>query len=309
MALLIVLPGREEEASRLAADFREIDETLDIRLWPDVGLRDDVDMVVAWNHPKGLLNSFPNLRLVASFGAGVEHLLDDPALPEGVEIVRTVDSGLAFGMAEYVVTAVADWRRGWGAFREAQRLKTWSPRSYALNGTVLVLGIGRMGWAVARALQSVGHRVVGWKRTGGSVDGVECISGRRALKEALADVDVVVCLLPLTVETEGMLDCDFFASMKKGSLLVNVGRGAHLNEDDLIAALAEGRPGHAVLDVFREEPLPLGHSFWTHPAITVTPHVASLTDPRGAAERIAENRRRLNAGEPLLDPVERERGY
>lgn len=309
MALLVILPGREADAQLLVANLKEIEKGLDVRVWPDVGTPENVEMAVAWNQPKGVLASLPNLRVVASFGAGVEHLVNDPAIPAGVDIVRTVDPALGFGMAEYVVTAIANWRRGWGAYRAAQSCRNWSPRPYALDGSVLILGMGRMGVAVAHALDSVGYRIAGWKRTAGSVDGVECVSGPRALEEVLGTVDVAVCLLPLTVETEGILDCGFFASMKKGSLLINVGRGAHLNEDDLIAGLAEGRPAQAVLDVFREEPLPTGHPFWAHPAITVTPHVASLTDPRGAAERIAENRRRLIAGEPLLDPVERERGY
>ncbi|MEN8164051.1 MAG: NAD(P)-dependent oxidoreductase, partial [Acidobacteriota bacterium] len=185
----------------------------------------------------------------------------------------------------------------------------WRPRPYEFVSTVLVLGMGRMGSAVAHGLTGVGHRVIGWSRSGRVVAGVECVAGRQALEEVLPQADVVVCLLPLTPNTEGILGHEFFSLMKKRSLLVNVGRGGHLVEHDLIAALANGRPGHAVLDVFRQEPLPANHPFWVHPAITVTPHVAALTNPRGAAERIAENRRRLHAGEPLLDLVDRGRGY
>ncbi len=307
--LLIVLPGREDEAQRLAADLRVVDGGIDVRVGPEVGDPEYVEMVVASGHPQGFLASFPNLRLVASFGAGVEHLVGAPDLPEDVGIVRTVDSALAHGMAEYVVTAIADWRRGTKGYRHDQELGRWRPRGYAFSSTVVLLGMGRMGLAVDQALGAVGHRVIGWSRSGRSLDGVECVAGRKVLGEVLSEADVVVCLLPLTPDTEGILGCEFFSVMKEGSLLVNVGRGAHMIEDDLIAALDVGRPGHAVLDVFREEPLPASHPFWKNSAITITPHVAALTDPRGAAECIAENWHRLQAGEPLLDLVDRERGY
>ncbi|MCK5378475.1 MAG: glyoxylate/hydroxypyruvate reductase A [Acidobacteria bacterium] len=309
MTLLIVLPGREEEADRLAADLRAVDGGIEVRVWPDVGDPEHVEMVVASRHPRGILGLFPNLRLVASFGAGVEHLVGDPDLSEGVAVVRTVDPALANGMAEYVVTAVANWRRGTKVYSHDQDLGRWRPQIYGLSTTVVVLGMGRMGSAVARALGAVGHQVIGWTMTGRLVEGVECIAGRSALNGVLPVADVLVCLLPLTPDTEDILDRELFSSMKKGSLVINVGRGAHLVEDDLIEALAIGRPGHAVLDVFREEALPTDHLFWTHPAITITPHVAALTDPRGASERIAENWRRLHAGEALLDRVDRGRGY
>lgn len=309
MTLLIVLPGREHEADRLAADLRAIDWATDVRVWPEVGDPECVEMVVAWCHPKGLLASFPNLRLVASFGAGVEHLVGDLDLPEGVAVVRTVDPTLAHGMAEYVVTAIANWRRGWNSFRKDQTGVLWRPRAYNFSSTVVLLGMGRIGSAVAKALGAVGHRVIGWSRVDRSIEGVECIAGLPALKKVLPAADAVVCMLPLTPATEGILGCDLFQSMKEGSLLVNVGRGAHLVEHDLIVALAKGRPGHAVLDVFREEPLPANHPFWKHPALTITPHVAALTDPQGAAKCIAENWRRLQAGEPLVDLVDRGRGY
>ncbi len=309
MTLLIVLPGREDEARRLAADLRTVDRGIEVWVWPEIGDPKDVEMVVASRHPRGLLDSFPNLRLVAAFGAGVEHLVGDPDLPEGVDIVRTVDSALANGMAEYVVAAVADWRRGTKVYLRDQELGRWRPRAYAFSSTVVLLGMGRMGLAVGQALGAVGHRVIGWSRSGRIFDDMECVAGRKVLEEVLPQADVVVCLLPLTPDTEGILGHELFLLMKEGSLLVNVGRGAHLAEDDLISALAEGRPGHAVLDVFREEPLPASHPFWKHPAITITPHVAALTDPRGAAECIAENWQRLQAGEPLLDRVDRSQGY
>ncbi len=309
MVVVIVLPGRRSDARRLADDLRAIDVSIEPRIWPEAGDPEEVEAVVAWKHPPGLLREFPRLRLVLSFGAGVEHLLADPGLPPGIPLVRTVEPGLLSGMAEYVVSAVAQHRRHWEAYREDQRAARWNPRNYELSHTVLLLGMGRLGRSVARALKAAGLSVEGWNRTGGSADGVPCRSGRDALLDAASRADAVVCLLPLTGETENILDRDLFGVMKEGSLLVNVGRGAHLVENDLIEALGRNRPAHAVLDVFRKEPLPGDHPFWSHPSITVTPHVAALTDPGGAAERIAENLRRLRSGEELLDRVDRERGY
>jgi len=309
MTLLIVMPERLDDAHQLVADLREIDPKIYTRVWPEVGNPDHVKMVVAWRQPQGLWSGFPNLRLVASFGAGVESLVGDADLPAGVAVVRTVDRTLAFGLAEYVVAAIADWRRGWSRYRQDQAQCSWRPQPYPFSCTVLLLGVGRMGVAVARCLTTVGHRVIGWRRSGSQVTGVATISGRQELEKALPEADVSVCLLPLTPHTEGILESGFFSSMKEGSLLINAGRGGHLVEEDLIPALAQRRPGHAVLDVFRQEPLPREHPFWDHPAITMTPHVASLTDPRGAAACIAENWRRLQAGEPLMDVVHRERGY
>jgi glyoxylate/hydroxypyruvate reductase A len=303
------MPERPEDAHRLAADVQNLDRGIDARVWPEAGDPEEVEMIVAWRQPQGLWSSFPNLRLVASFGAGVESLVGDADLPANVAVVRTVDGALAHGMAEYVVTAIADWRRGWTSYRKDQDLGRWRPRSYSFACTVLVLGMGRMGSGVVRSLEAVGHRVLGWRRSGKALNGVEGFSGRSGLEAALPEADVVVCLLPLTPDTEGLLEGTLFSRMKKDSLLINVGRGAHLVEEDLIPALESGRPGHAVLDVFRREPLPEDHPFWKHPCITITPHVAALTDPKGAAERIVENWRRLQSGETLVDLVDRGRGY
>lgn len=309
MTLLIVLPDRIQDAHNLATALRTINGDIDVRVWPDIGEAEAVEMVVAWHHRHGCLASFSNLRLVASFGAGVEHLLQDSGLATHVPIVRTVDPALVRGMAEYVVLAITDWRRGWSRYKDDQKRGSWRPQPYAFSSTVLLMGVGRMGSAVAEALVALGYRVIVWSRSGVTIEGAECVAGRKGLEEALPQADAVVCLLPLTSQTENILNCGLFSIMKPGTLLVNVGRGNHLVEPDLIDGLAVGKPGHAVLDVFREEPLPPEHSFWNHPNITLTPHIAALTDPMGAAECIAENWRRLQSGEALMDPVDRTQGY
>lgn len=210
MTLLIVLPNRDEDAQNLANYLRETDGEIDVRVWPDIGDPNRVEMVVTWRHPPGLLATFNNLRLVVSFGAGVEHLLEDHDLSENVTIVRTVDSALVRGMAEYVVLAIADWRRGWSGYKDDQRQRRWRPEAYPFSSTVLLMGAGRMGSAVARALGGLGHPVTTWNRSGQTVDGAQVVSGRRALEGALPEADAVVCLLPLTKDTEGILCSELF---------------------------------------------------------------------------------------------------
>ncbi|MCD4747971.1 MAG: glyoxylate/hydroxypyruvate reductase A [Thermoanaerobaculales bacterium] len=308
-SLLILMPDREDDAGLLAANLREMVAGLEVRIWPELGDPADVRMVVSWRHPPGALGRFPNLDVVASFGAGVEHILVDKGLPSGVRIVRTVDESLVRDMVEYVLLAVVTWRRRWESFQLNQAKGLWAPQSYPAQTSVLVLGAGRLGGAVSKALIDLGHRVASWSRTGSESQGARCLEVEGALCEALPHAEGVICLLPLSSETEGILSRPMFERMKEGSLLVNVARGRHLVEEDLLDALKRGRPAHAVLDVFREEPLPAAHSFWTHPKITVTPHVAALTDPKEAARRVAENWRRLSEGEDLLDVVDVERGY
>jgi len=310
MVVLIVMPDRWYDAVQLRDNLRRFDPTLDVRIWPDGGAADEVEVVVCWRHPGGLMRGFPNLRLVVSFGAGVEHLMSDEQLPDCVPIVRTVDPTLIADMVGYVTTAINHYHRLFATYRADQASHTWRPRPYGRNLSALVLGMGRLGSAAAAALVELGFQVTGWSRSDGPAsDDVNRIAGRVELDRALGTADSVTCLLPLTNETKDLLDARFFSMMKRGSLLVNVGRGGHVVEQDLVDALAADRPAHAVLDVFREEPLPEDHPFWDHPKVTMTPHVAALTDPLAAAERVADCCRRLRAGEPLLDRVDLTRGY
>jgi glyoxylate/hydroxypyruvate reductase A len=278
-------------------------------VWPECGRSEDIVAAVTWSHPPGELTRFRNLGLVSSYGAGVDHLLADPGLPRDVALARFVDPRLVDDMAEYVLTAVLAWRRGWAALRDAQREGRWAPRSYPRATSVLVLGLGQLGAASARRLAAAGYATAGWSRTPRSLPGVRCVHGNDGLLDVLPAADVVVCMLPLTAATEGILDRRFFSAMKSGSYLVNVGRGRHLVEADLLAALGDGRPAGACLDVFVEEPLPPEHAFWRDPRITVTPHVASLTDPASVAEQLVADLRSVARGGDVRHPVDRVRGY
>ena len=259
----------------------------------------EIEIALVANPPPGSLRGLPKLRLIQSLWAGVDRLLDDTSVPVEVPLARMVDPAMNRAMAQTALWAVTSLQRGFFAYAAQQRAGVW--KQHALRRadavTVAVLGMGQMGQAAAQLLTQHGHRVLGWRRSAGP------------LAPVLAQADVVVNLLPLTAETRGLLNAAAFAQMPRGASLVNLARGAHVVEADLLAALATGQLNHAVLDVFATEPLPPGHPFWLHPAITVLPHVAAPTDPHSAAAVAANNVLALREGRPLQNLVDRTRGY
>lgn len=307
MALALVLPDRD--TTELARDLRRELPEAAVEEWPHISDPDAVRMAVAWHQPEGVLSAFPNLEAVSSFGAGVDGLIFDPSLPRDVVIGRIVYPGLIDEMAEYVAAVVLARRRRLWEFAELKRERRWRPRPPVEGVTVGLLGLGELGGATARTLRALGLEVLGWSRTPKDLEGVESFTGDEGLTDMAARSDYLVCLLPLTPRTEGVLNRDLFAAARPGCYLINAGRGRHLVERDLLEALESGQLAGACLDAFAAEPLPEDHPFWTHPAVQVTPHVASLTDPRAAAAHVAEDYRRVLAGKPLQHPVPRERGY
>lgn len=283
---------------------------LDFRVWPDTGDPAAVDAALVWRPPPGMLRELPNLRVVLSLAAGVDALLADATLPD-VPLCRLVDPSLMRTMSEFVLLQVLKYHRRLDLFRAQQAAHLWRlelPRPPAETG-VGVMGLGELGADAASTLAAHGFKVAGWSRRPKAVPGVACHAGPEGLAAFLAASDILVCLLPLTGATRGILNADLFAQLPRGARLVNVGRGAHLVEADLLRALADGAVGHASLDVFLDEPLPQDHPFWAHPGIDVTPHAASYGMPESAAEAVAENLRRLGQGLPLLHVVDRAQGY
>lgn len=283
---------------------------VDLRIWPDLGPPGSVDAALVWDPPAGLLGSLPNLRAILSLGAGVDGLLRDPTLPD-VPITRMVEPSMSFGMAEYVLAAVLRYHRDLDLYAARQARREWRlelPRPPA-ERTIGILGAGALGSATAAMLVRHGFRVLAWARSPRTLPGVAVLGGADGLDALLAQADMLVCMLPLTAQTEGILSRDLFVRAKPGLRLIHVGRGAQLVEADLLAALDGGALAAATLDVFATEPLPDDHPFWAHPKITVTPHTASYSQPESAAEAVAENLRRLQRGEPLLHVVDRARGY
>ncbi len=288
----------------------KVDNNLDIEVWPRIENKDRVTFAVSWNHPEKVLDGYPNLKAVTSLGAGVDHLLKDQSIPESVQLARVMIPSLKSQMSEYVLNAVQNYRFHTARYVDQKKEAYWSkhdpvPKKDCVVG---IMGVGEIGSAVAEWLIVNGYKVNGWSRSKKNIDGVECFDEHR-LDEFLSATNILVCLLPLTNETAGILELDLFKKLKSPAFLVNVARGAHLVEEDLIYALDTGVLKGACLDVFEEEPLPTNHLFWNRPNIMITPHIASITDPAEAAELIVENYKRSLSGMELLNEVERDRGY
>jgi len=318
----ILLTGRwaddEERDTWLAALQGAVQAVLPgARWWLDRGEAQpawpaDIEVAVVANPPPGRLQGLPRLRLIQSLWAGVDRLLADATLPAEVPIARMVDPTMNAAMAETVLWAVLTLLRGFHHYAAQQRAGLWRqlPQRRADELAVTVLGCGQMGATAARRLAAMGYRVRAWRATTGApVDGIEVHAGAEALWPLLAGSDIVVNLLPLTPATRALIDARFLAALPPGAALVNLARGAHVVEADLLAALDTGRLGHAVLDVFATEPLPAGHPFWAHPGVTLLPHAAALTDPRSAATVVAANLRALVEGAEIVHRVDRRRGY
>jgi glyoxylate/hydroxypyruvate reductase A len=283
---------------------------LEFRIWPEAGDPAAVEVALVWRPPPGELARYPNLKAVLSLAAGVDGLLADPELPV-VPVARMVDPSLTRTMTEYVLLAALRHHREFDRFERAQRTHEWAyaypPQAAARR--VGIMGLGELGARAAAALVAHGFPVLGWSRRPKAIDGVVSYAGHGELHSFLNRADILVCLLPLTADTTGILDAATFAELPHGAFVINVARGQHLVERDLIEALDSSHLAGATLDVFREEPLPAGSPLWAHPKILVTPHVASYSVPATAADGVAANIRRALTGEPLLHQVDRARGY
>ena len=270
-----------------------------------------VDVALAANPRWGELAKFPNLRFVQSLWAGVDGLLGDPALPQNITLARLVDPGMAQSMAEGAIAAVLYLHRQFPAYLQQQASHTWRqlPQPVATHRRVGVLGFGKMGEPVARGLVALGFTVSAWGLSPRADASVDYSWGTAGLERLLAKTQILVNLLPLTAATNGILNAELFSRLPPGAALINLGRGGHLNDADLLRALEARHIGHAVLDVFHHEPLPPEHAFWSHPLVTVLPHVAASTDPESAAPIAMQNVAAFRAGRPLTGVVSRSRGY
>lgn len=283
---------------------------LDFRLWDDPGDPAEIDMALCWLPPAGGLAKFPNLKVIFSLAAGVDHLFYDPDLPD-LPVVRMVEPSLTAGVAEYITLHVMRHHKDQRRFEEQQKAKVWQEyfAPPAWTRRVGILGLGVLGSTAAGMLKPIGFQLAGWSRSPKQVDGVESFHGEGQLGALAARSDILVSILPRTPQTENVLNAELFARMPQGASLISCGRGDHLVEQDLLDALESGRISQATLDVFREEPLPADHPFWSHPKITVTPHSAGDPFPETAARAVAENILRFRNGEPLPNIARREDGY
>jgi len=284
---------------------------VDIRHFPRVGEASEIEYALVWAPQPGLLASLPNLKVTFSLAAGVDHILLDPDLPRDIPIVRMSDPYQSDMMAEYVCLAVLYYHRFLNRTLRLQGERNWQeqPVLYSPKITIGVLGLGSIGKAISSRLTTFGFQVHGWSRTARQIEGITCHYGIEQLPEMLPHCHYIVCALPQTQATAGLIDKAFLARMPKGSRLINVGRGSHLVEDDLLDALDTCQIAGAFLDVFAQEPLPADHPFWHHPKIVVTPHMAGELLPQTAVLSIAQGIRDHQAGRPLSHVYDSVRGY
>ena len=306
-----VLYRADPERGRVwARIFAERAPDLTFHIWPETGAPAEVRYLIAWAPSAELLSSLPNLQVLFSTGAGVDHI-DLSRVPAGVPVVRMVEPNVVDGMVEYATLSVLALHRNLLDYARTQTAGLWRPLEVlpASARRVGVLGLGVLGRAVLDRLRPFGFQLNGWSRSAKEIPGVTCYAGQRALEGFLSNCDILICLLPLTQETRGILDTHTLAMLPRGAALINVGRGTHLHQLALLEALDAGHLSAAILDVCDPEPLPQHHPLWVHPRVLLTPHIASVTQPGTAAPIVLENIRRHQRGEPLHDVIDRNRGY
>ena len=284
---------------------------LDIRVSPALGNPAEIETALVWRPPAGEMAALPNLKLIINLGAGVDPLLADPTIPPHIPVARLGDAPMAQMMSQFVSFAVLRHHRDIARYERQHRAAHWHYElplpSYQRR--VGVMGLGLLGGTAARTLAGLGFAVAGWARSPHTIDGVECHHGAAGLGAFLARTDILVVLLPLTPETRHIVGREALYHLPRGAKLVNCGRGGTVDEVALLAAIRDGQIAEATLDVFETEPLPADHPFWGMEQVLVLPHTGSIAIPEISSRDVVENIRRLRAGEPLLNIVERGRGY
>lgn len=288
----------------------EADPNLDVEIWPEVNNKERVNFAVAWNHPQNVWHHYPNLRVITSLGAGADHLVNDDSIPQGISLARTVTHSLKSDMADYVLTSVNNLLQNNHLYFQQQLNAEWKPHQAISKKSVVagVMGLGEIGQFTADLLVRNGFNVTGLSRTIKDLEGVKTFTNSET-DQFLSETNILICLLPLTPETEDILNLDLFKKLSKPAFLVNAARGEHLVEEDLLYALDTDILKGAVLDVFRDEPLPDRHQFWNRKNIIITPHIAAISDPKETADQILENYKRTLSALPLINKVESDRGY
>lgn len=272
---------------------------------------DDIDAILIWGHYSESLKHFPNLKVIMSISAGVEDILRNTDLPEGVPIVRLVSPFLSLQVSEYVILSILRFHRHDLQYQELRKIRKWEqlPIISCNCFKIGILGLGVIGLEVAQKLINLGFSVRGWSKNPKHIDGIDCFYGNHQLQYFLSGCQIIVCLLPLTHETVNILDRNIFYSLPKGAYLINVARGEHLVEEDLLEALTSEQLSGACLDVFRIEPLPKNHPFWTNAKIVITPHIASQIIPSQQVTLVINAISRLRSGLPFINVVNPQNGY
>ncbi len=309
MAIGIIVPDRNID--ELVKTIKQQLPKENLFVYPELPADAPIDFAVLWSHPQNIWEKLPGVKVLCSLGAGIDHLIFDDQLPADVRITRIVDDNLVVGMRRYVTMAVLNIHKNFLYYQRQQAAGIWdSSKKRDIPLKIGVLGMGQLGADVARHLSILGFTTLGFSNTPKLVDGVTCMNAQEhSINDFLGKINLLVNLLPLTRQTSGWLDADFFGQLPQGAYFINVGRGAHVNERDLIHALDSGQLKMAILDVFDKEPLPENHPLWNRKDVIITPHVASLTAQREAALQIVENYKRYKNGEPLYLEVNTRKEY
>ncbi|MDG1572936.1 glyoxylate/hydroxypyruvate reductase A [Robiginitalea sp. M366] len=309
--MAIVVIRNDEKTPQWVSLLQAQDPEIPVYAYGPAVPRKAITMAAVWKHPQGSTAEFPNLKGIHGLGAGVDFILEDPDRDPALPVMRVVDPYLASDMAEYILALVMSHLRQLPEYGRDKANSAWHPRPYnrIANLRVGIMGLGQLGMAVARLLAKTGFPLSGWARTPKPDPGFPVFHGAAGQAEFLSGCDVLVCLLPLTPATRGILDRKLFSNLPAGALMINVARGPLLEEADLLLALDAGNLSAAWLDVFHEEPLPAGHPFWKHPRVNITPHIASVSDPASVAGQIITNYKALMTGAPLRHQVDLQRGY
>jgi glyoxylate/hydroxypyruvate reductase len=307
----IVLIFNNKDPKPWEQSLREKLPEIAIHVYPNITNADWVDFAICWKPEPYVLQQFKNLRVIQSIGAGVDHITRTQVLQPEQILTRIVDDNLTNDMWEFLLAAVLSNIKKLPLYAQQQNAKNWQPTPYRSikNTTVSILGLGQIGACVAAQFAALGFVVKGWSQSDKHIHNVQCFAGESGFNACLKDANFLINLLPLTQATEGILNRNTLKKAKNGAFLINVGRGEHLMEDDLIELLDKKHLSGALLDVFRKEPLPREHAFWTHPKIQITPHIASLTDFESATTQIAQNYRNFKSGKVIENIVSLEKGY
>lgn len=305
MSILLVAKNRNLGPFKKA--LLKADKNLDVEIWPNVEKPERVQFAVAWNQPKNLFDSYPNLKVISSLGAGADHLLTDSTIPDHIIFTKVYDPSMVTQMNDYVHSCLLSI---FLKLDHYQATKNWDPqRKYSRDDlNIGILGLGNIGQQVALYLSEHGFHLFGLSHSLKDLSNVRTFTPDQT-DDFLENVNILVNLLPLTEKTDGILDLDLFKKLRKPSFLINVARGKHLVDEDLIYALDTETIEAAYLDVFSEEPLPDSHPFWNRKNIHITPHIAAISDPDNVAKAIVDNYKRLLSGMELQNVVSRKKGY
>lgn len=308
MSILLVCQHRDSKPWYKA--FKEKNPDLDIQVYPEVENPDDVEFAISWRHPEGVYEAYPNLKVIASMGAGVHHVLKDQSIPDHVNITRIVDENLTRDMADFALLNTLFHIRNYNFHIAQQKEKNWKIRAYQQpqETKVGVLGMGVLGQAVAEKLNRNDFQVLGWSKSRKENKAFKSFT-ENEFDLFMSQLDILICLLPLTEDTKGILNYENLKKLPQGAKLINLARGPHVVDEDLIQLLDQEHLSSAVLDVFDEEPLSENSSFWSHPKVLVTPHVASMTDPQSVVNQIYENIENVKNGKDLKNQVDRSKKY